>query len=157
MWYILSCAFDKKFFFATCKSLLQRPSRSRPISSSDIGNEPSIVPVGRSYIEGKQRSSRYRSLCEDAFAVCSGWDVPPHLCYRVTIGHICARVCTYRHTYRHTYSRNTHSHRCVQDRKFRSHSPDLHLRKGSDDLSGNIPWHFRHYSNEQIVLTKLQY
>lgn len=63
-----------------------------------IGNESSIVPVGRSYIEGKQRSSRRRPLCEDAFACMhsgSGWDVPPHLCYRVAVCyriHMCTRM-----------------------------------------------------------------
>lgn len=63
-----------------------------------IGNEPSIVLVGCSYIEGKQRSNRCRPLCGDAFTYMhsdSHWDVPPHLCYRVVV---CYRIhmCIYR-------------------------------------------------------------
>jgi len=102
----------------------------------------SIVPVGRSYIEGKQRSSRRRPLYENVFACMhSGSGGMCHRIYAIelpsAIGYICARVCTYR-TYRYT-----HIHRCIyrrmqDDRKFRSHSRGLHLRKGSDDLSGNI-------------------
>lgn len=141
----------KKSLLATCGKRLAAAA-IKVTASIALGSvtSRSMVPVGRSYVEGKQRSNRCRPLWGDALACMhrgSGWDVPPHLCYRVAVCYrvyMCTRmylpVHTHTHTHPHTYSRVL---RCMQDdRKFRPRSPGLHLRQRSDDLSGNIsPFH----------------